>query len=165
MESGSIIFIVVIVLVLVVLIGMGNFNKKKKEKKMLEALLVAAEKNNSRISEFDLWNNSRIGIDKATRKLFFIRTTETEEVAKVVDLPEILKGKAVNTSKAFSYKGSSQAVVERIELVLTNRDKNKPDVILEFYNSRSDNPILRNEILLAEKWAGIVNVLIAGGNK
>jgi hypothetical protein len=48
---------------------------------------------------------------------------------------------------------------------LTNRDKNKPDVILEFYNSSSDNPILRNEILLAEKWAGIVNELIAGGNK
>jgi hypothetical protein len=36
---------------------------------------------------------------------------------------------------------------------------------LEFYNAITDNPILRNEIQLAEKWAGIVNGLVAGGNK
>jgi hypothetical protein len=165
MESGSFIFILVIVLVIVVLIVVSNINKKKKEKQLLSALKVMAGKNNDIISEFDLWNSSRIGIDKTTQRLFFIRNTETEEVSKVVDLPEILRGKVVNISKSINYKGSSQAVVERIELVLTNRDKNKPDVILEFYNSSSDNPILRNEILLAEKWAGIVNGLVAGGNK
>jgi hypothetical protein len=165
MDSGSIIFISVIVLVLITLIVIGKINKKKKEKQLLQALLTVAEKNNSKITEFDLWNNSRIGIDKATRKLFFIRKTETEEVTKVVDLHEILKGKVVNTSKSSNYKGSNQTVVERIELVLTNRDKNKPDVILEFYNAITDNPILRNEIQLAEKWAGIVNGLVAGGNK
>ncbi|MEI6139457.1 MAG: hypothetical protein WCP85_09340 [Mariniphaga sp.] len=161
MDIGSIIFVLVIVLVCVVPIVLFQINQKKKEKRSLLILKSTADINNATISEYDLWYNFLIGIDKTTHKLFFIRKTETEEVAKAIDLAEIIGCKSLNKSRSVSYRGGNQLVVERIELVLSNRDKNKPDIILEFYNSATDNPVMRNEIQLVEKWSGIVNKLLS----
>lgn len=157
MDSGTIIFIAIIVLGCVIPIVLINSSKKKKEKLFLQALFNLAEKSNCKISAHDLWKGTGIGIDKEARKLFFIRKAANDEEAKEIDLSEIQKCRVVNTNRTVKYNESTQTVVDRLELAFSNKDKNIPEVIFEFYNSKYDNPTLHTELQLAGKWLEIVN--------
>ena len=160
MDSGTIIFVAILVLSCVIPLVIVNRNKSKKEKLFFRALTDLAEKSNCRISEYDLWRNTEIGIDKAARKLFYIRNMENEEVKKEINLAEIQKCRVFNSSRTVINNSSNQIVTERLELAFVNRDKNVPDVTLEFYNSTTDSLYLNGEIQLTEKWAGIINSVL-----
>lgn len=160
MESGSVIFLAVLVAVIVIPMLIISSNKKKKEKLFLQALFDLAEKSNCKISEHEIWHNAEIGIDKTARKLFFIRKAGTDVVTSEVDLAEMQRCRFVNTNRSVSNGSSNQTVIERLELVFTNQDRNKVDAILDFYNSEYDSLTLRGEIQLAEKWAEVANSMI-----
>lgn len=160
MNSEIIIFLAIVILCAIPII-IVNSKKKKKEKLFIQVLLDLAEKNNCKLTERDLWNNTQIGIDKDAGKLFFVKKTDAEEVTKVVDLSEIQKCRVINTSRTVNIKDSVQTVLERLELAFVNQDKNKPEIILGFYNSAIDSLSLRNEFQLTEKWSGIVNSTIS----
>ena len=55
----------------------------------------------------------------------------------------------------------SACAFERIDLVFINVDKNKSDIIVEFYNTDTGNLDLYGELQLAEKWCKMANDKIA----
>lgn len=161
MDFGTIIglvFLLIIVLTVVIL----NSNKNKKKKQFIQMLSDLAEKSNCKISEYHLWNNTLIGIDKAAHKLFFIRKNADNAIGNVIDLQGIQKCRVINSSRLVTNKDSNHNVIDKLELALTSPDAKIADTILEFYNTNRDNLFLNGELPLAEKWAATVNKNIAG---
>lgn len=162
MESGTLIAGLIIVISCILLVVIVNRKKKNKEKQFVQTLFDLAEKSNCKISEYDHWNNSLIGIDKDSHKLFFIRKTEENAIINEIDLSGIQKCKVINSSRIVNNKESVQNVIDKLELSFTWRDPKKPEMSLEFYNTNRDNLFLNGELSLIEKWSEIVNKDIAG---
>lgn len=158
----GIIFGLVIMIIIVLAVVIVNSNKKNKKKQFVQTLSDLAEKSNCKISEYDLWNNSLIGIDTAAHKLFFIRKNGENAISNVIDLQGIQKSRVINSNRVVTNKDSNHTVTDKIELALASPDARISDTILEIYNTNRDNLFLNGELPLAEKWAAIVNTNIAG---
>lgn len=161
MNFGAIVGLIFLIALILIIIMVISKNKNSK-KQILQTLFSLAEKSNSKISEHDIWNNSLIGIDKDSHKLFFIREMAGNGISEAIDLSEIQKGRVVHSNRIVTTKESSHTVTDKIALVLTLSDPKKPDLELEFYNTNRDNLFLNGELQLAEKWAEIVNNNISG---
>ena len=164
MDFGTI-FGLVILIIIVLAVVIVNSNKKNKKKQLVQTLSDFAEKNNCKISEYDLWNNTLIGIDTTAHKLFFIRKTAESAISNAIDLHGIQKCRVINTSRVVTNKDSNHTVIDKLELALASPDAKIADTILEFYNTNRDNLFLNGELPLAEKWAVNVNTNIAGINQ
>ena len=165
MDLETTIFVLVLILSIAIPIVILNRKKTQHEKEFVKMFFDLAKKNGCTISEYDIWNNSRvIGIDPQTHKLFFIKrvtgTIETEEI----NLLEIQKCKVINTNRIFISKDSRHKVIDKLEVVFTYSDQKKTDKILEFYNTECDSLIIDKELHLTEKWSEIANKNIAGIN-
>jgi hypothetical protein len=161
MNFGAIIGLIFLIACILIIILVISKNKNSK-KQILQTLFSLAEKNNSKISEHDIWNNTLIGIDKDAHKLFYVRNMGGNGISEAIDLSEIQKGRVVNSNRIVTSKESSNNVTDKIALVLTLNDSKKPDIELEFYNTNRDNLFLNGELQLTEKWAEIVNTNISG---
>ena len=164
LESSFILLIMLLLCAIPILII--NRKKRIKERQFLQTLFDLAEKRGCKITDYDKWDHTAIGIDKVARRLFYIRKTSDLEFAKEVVLSQIHKCRFIDTNRMVYSRGISQKITERLELVLTERDYQKPELTLEFYNSIYDSLALRDEIQLAKKWSEIVNSEIsslAGG--
>lgn len=161
MGTGTIIFVLVVLIGIVLPIVLLNSKKKNKEKQFIKTLFDLAEKNNCKISEHNLWNNTLIGIDKETRKLFFIRKTDNNLTTNEIDLSEIQKCRIVKSNRIVNNKDSENNVVDKLELSFAFRDTKKSETILEFYNTNRDNLTVYRELQLIEKWSELVNATIA----
>jgi len=143
-------------------------SEKKKEAQFLQPLNRLAEKDNSKILQYDIWNNSIIGTDNLINHVYFIKQLFDDATSQSIKLSDILKcrinevGQTVTlASRTKGIKGNVIKTFDKVELVFINRDKNKPDVIAEFYNKQTGNPSLSGEFQMAEKWCKIVNDRIA----
>jgi len=70
MELGTTIVGIVIILICIIPFALMSINNKKKEKKLLRGLSAFAERNSFKISRYELWNNSTIGIDDTSLTIF-----------------------------------------------------------------------------------------------
>jgi len=157
MKSGTIIMVVMVLLIFVVPTIWMYLSRIKSEKQFKKKLCNFAESGNCTISEMDFWKKSVIGIDKNLHKLFYIRTTNSEEYKKEIDLTEIQKCRVLNASRSMNGKNGNYTAIDRLELIFTCRDKNKPEIGLEFYNTIHDSLSLAGEVQLIEKWYRIVD--------
>jgi len=160
MNFGTIFGLVILIIIILVVV-IANNNKKNKKKQFVQTLSDLAEKSNCTISEYDLWNNTLIGIDNAAHKLFFIRKTAEISVNNVIDLQGVQKCRVINSSRVVTNNETNNTVIDKLELALTSPDIKIADTLLEFYNTNRDNLFLNGELPLAEKWAAIVNTNIA----
>ena len=133
----------------------------RKEKQLKNKLFQLAATNSCAISEFDFWKNSAIGLDKDKHRIFYVRDIKSEEYKKEVDLSEIQKCRVINASRSMHNKNGNYTAVDRLELMFTFRDKTKPELGLEFYNTTHDSLSLAGEVQLVEKWSGIVDKELA----
>jgi len=161
MDSITIIAGVIIILIILVFFINTNSNKKKKESQFLQPLFALAEKNNCKISKYDRWNNSIIGIDEDSNLVFNISKINEVETVQQINLADIQKCRIFESSRTVGIEKSSMKVVDKIELAFVKRDKNKPDTIVSFYNSDYDRLTLSGEIQLTDKWCKIANDKIA----
>lgn len=161
MESGTTIIGLILLFIMVLPFILLSKKKSKGGKHFLSILFDLAKKNNSKISEHELWNNVAVGIDRDTHQLYFIRKTATNNIVYNIDLSEIQKCRLVNSNRKVNYKGGSYNVIDRLELAFTYCDKIKPEIILEFYNSEYDSVALNGELQLASKWLKIINTELA----
>lgn len=157
MEMESLIILLIMVLVIIIPVMILNRKKRLKERKLVKALFNLAKNSNSRITDYDNWNDTAIGIDKVSQRIFFVRLTPKNENSKEVELPEMEKCRFINTNRVVNNKETSQKIIEKLELGFTSRDTKKPELILEFYNINYDSLSLRDEINLAGKWSAIAN--------
>lgn len=162
----------IFILFCIILFVITNRNKRKKEKQFLLPLRRLAEKDNCEISQYDIWNNSIIGIDNLTNHVFFIKNIFNDETSLSIKLNEILKcrvnevGQTITlASRTVGIKGNVIKTFDKVELVFINRDKNKPDLVAEFYNKETGNLNLTGELQIAEKWCKIANDRITSISK
>jgi ABC-type glycerol-3-phosphate transport system permease component len=163
MKSGTIIMIGMVLLIFVIPTIWIYLISIKNEKLFKKKLFNFAETSNCKISELDFWKKSVIGIDKTLHRLFYIKTVNSEEYKKEIDLTEIQKCRVLNASRSMNNKDGNYTTVDKLELIFTYRDKTRPELALEFYNAIHDSLSLSGEVQLIEKWSLIVNSEL--GNK
>ena len=161
MDLESSIILLIMILLCVIPIMIINKKKRTKERQFLQTLFDLAAKNSCKISDYDKWDQTAIGIDSMTHKLFFVRKTTETETAKEVILTEMKKCRFIDTNRVVNNGASSQKITEKLELAFTEWDHQNPELILELYNSNYDSLDLRDEIKLACKWSAIANSEIA----
>ncbi|KAA5549561.1 hypothetical protein [Adhaeribacter rhizoryzae] len=164
MDLGTTITGIVVILLCIIPIVLMRINNSKKEKNLLQGLLNLAESKNCQITRHDLWDNSLIGIDDNKNKVFFIRKVKDAETTRQVVLAEIQKCQVIDTSRTVSNKDGNHKVTDQVALALTYHDKSKQATALEFFNVDHDSLMLKGELLLAEKWSGIINGAILAKN-
>lgn len=157
MDLGTTIVGIVIILICIIPFALMSINNRKKEKKLLQGLTEIAESNNCKISRYELWNSSTIGIDDTSLMIFYTRKSKDIETSQQINLAETQKCKLVNSSRTVSNKEGNFKVVEKLELAFSFQDKSKSEVALEFYNADHDSLTLMGELQLVEKWCKIFN--------
>ncbi len=152
----------IIILATISLIVFIQRNSKKREKKFYSVLQSFANDNNSKISSYDRWDKTLIGIDTSEiSKLFFIRTISDKEFKEVINLSEVKKCRLIKTERTVWYNKENVKVIDKIELIFSYIFTNKPDIALEFYNNDYDHLTLSGELQLAQKWLDIVDRTLA----
>ncbi|HMG15788.1 MAG TPA: hypothetical protein VK590_10085, partial [Saprospiraceae bacterium] len=74
--------------------------------------------------------------------------------------------KVLKTTRSVSInEGSPQTVIDKVEIVFDFIDNKKSNIVLEFYNSKTDRLTLAGELLLAEKWSNLINQCIPSNMK
>ncbi len=161
MDLESSIILLIMLLICIIPIMVINKKKKTKERQFLQTLFDMAEKNGSKISDYDKWDQTAIGIDRVAHKIFFVRKTSETETAKEVTLTEMKKCRVIDNNRVVNNGSSIRKITEKLELAFTEWDHQKPELILELYNAKYDSLELRDEIELAKKWTETVNSEIA----
>lgn len=134
-------------------------SRKKREKVFLQSLSEIASKNNSQITQNEIFGSFAIGIDEIKNFVFSYRSVDDNVSEQIIDLGEIQSCKVINTSKTFTNNDASQKVIGRLELSFIPTAKNKPEIRLEFFNT-DVNPQLNGELQSIEKWAKHINELL-----
>ena len=161
MDLGTITAVAVFLFICLILIVIAGRNSRKNEKQFLQAFYDLADKYQCKISQYDRWRNTAIGIDENSGKVFFIRKLGEKEILQYVNLEEILRCRVISTTRNVSSKEGKIKVTDKLELAFTCKDKNSPEIYLEFYNADYESLTLRGELQMAEKWSEIANSRIA----
>ncbi|MDP3444038.1 MAG: hypothetical protein Q8T08_14375 [Ignavibacteria bacterium] len=129
---------------------------KRKVQNLINRISGLAEKNNSKLTDYELLNSLAIGIDNENNHLFFIRSTSNKVVEEVIRLSDFQKCRVVNSGNTMNTKINSIFVTDKLYLAFIGKE-NKQEFDLELYNSDYDGLTLKGELQLAEKWAKIIN--------
>ena len=157
MKLSTIIIVAAIIAISVILYLIVSMRSKNKEKKKLQVLNDYASKHSCTITKSEIYSNISIGMDEKTNFLFFIKSNNDIDVLKQVNLSEITNCKVVNTARTVQFNKSSTTVIEKLNLCFYPVNKNKEQILLEFYNVEIDGSILNGELQLVEKWSDILN--------
>lgn len=158
MDIITILIGIMVVLICVLPLVVMHKNKKKREAAFKEEISRLAAKSNSKVDEHDRWNKTIIGIDSLNRKLFFIRKIEDRDIQYAIDLSGIQTARIINSHR--SVINGNYSVIQKLQLGLVPRDKDKSETLLEFYNADYYSLTIMEELQLVEKWSNIVNANI-----
>ena len=133
-----------------------NRSKKKKVKQLLISLKDLAKEHNSEITQHDIFKYYAIGIDESKNSVSFILKNEDEEQSYYINLSTIKKCEIVKVGSSSVHTNKD---IDKLDLKLNPIDKNKPDIMLEFYNAEISYQ-LSEELQSIEKWNNIINNLL-----
>ncbi|QVY64900.1 hypothetical protein [Polaribacter sp. Q13] len=157
MDLGTIIIGIICIVICALPFVLTNKNKKKKEKELLDLLKDFAKEHNSEITNHEIGEHYAIGIDESKNAISFLQKTKEKNNLQYVDLTTIKSCEISNISKSL---GKNETTLDKLNLKLNAIDKNKPNVILEFYNSDiSFQPV--NEFDVIEKWNKLIGNLLS----
>lgn len=162
MDTTTII-IGIIVIALCTLPFVFMARKQKKEKiMMISTFNEMAQKENCKITSYKLFGDSVIGIDKTAKFAFFFKknSDNDKEIRQAINLRDIKKCRVVKSIRSVGEK-NKVLVVDKVELSLLPKDRNKPEVLFEFFNADNSNSIqLNGELQFASEWEEIINSMI-----
>jgi hypothetical protein len=156
MDFGTAITALIVIVITILPFLLVTLSNKKTKKQILKELITMSNLKNSTVTQFDLWNNSALGIDSKGRTLHYFRKTNGEAVWNHVDLSEVQRCRLLDQSRPVNELVNDLSI-ERLELAFTHFKKEKEDILLEFYNKEYDGIQAQHELLLAKKWSDIVN--------
>jgi L-cysteine desulfidase len=125
--------------------------RKKKEKQLLESIKDLAKQKNCEINHHEICGNYVIGIDEAKNFLFFQLNEKEKEKQQFVNLSTIKSCNVSNINRIIK----NNKIIERLNLEFTLFDKNRSNVVLEFYNVDLSCQ-LNGELQSIEKWNGLI---------
>ena len=149
-----------IVIISLVLLGRRG---KRTNYRLFELLTIAANRENCQISEYEVFGDFVVGMDKQKNYVFFIKILGESDETHSINLAEIKSCKNNIVSRTVSFSGGNNNVIDSLSLNLIPKD-NSPAVELEFYNAEKSTQ-LNGEFQLIEKWQKIINEQIQGKNK
>jgi dipeptide/tripeptide permease len=161
MSSNTIIIGLFLLILCILPVAVIDRNRKKKKKIFQQSLTDLAKKTNCNISEYEILNETAIGIDKENHRLFFIRCTTGHEVQQTINLTEIKKCRMAETGRTVE----SVRVTEKLELAFTPFAPGQQETSLNVYDVDIDNLTLSGEFQFTEKWVQLVNDHLAIINK
>jgi hypothetical protein len=156
MDLGTLIIAAVLVAICIVPFLIMGRNKKKRDKQLLQLLFDTASKENCKITQSEFLNDIAIGLDGINNKLFFLKKIDAIEVEQHVSLLEIKNCGLLNSNRPLDTKMNKGVIIEKIGLTFTPNDKNKTNIVFEFFNSE-ETMLLSGELQLAQKWEKIIN--------
>jgi hypothetical protein len=156
MDTTTILLTLIVLTLCALPIVIAKRSKAKKENELKETISKLAGNSNTRIDQFDRWNNKAVAIDNLTNRLFFI--SGNGNAHRLIDLSAIQQASVIKTH----YNGGGESSgIKKVELYLVPKEKGKPNIELEFYDSDHDSLTIRDELQLAEKWSTIVESAIS----
>lgn len=153
--DNIIIAAIAIAICVIPFILMGR-SRKKKQKRTLQSLINLANQKNCKISKYEICGDFIIGIDETKRFLFFYKKLEDKVVEQFINLAEILSCRVKNTTRTVAYNNENQHVIDKVELGFIPYDKNKNEILLEFFDADT-NMQLSGELQLVEQWFNLTN--------
>lgn len=124
--------IVAIILLIATIHAALRMKKKKETEKLLRNFNEFVSKHHLLLSKKQTLNKSMIGIDRNAFKLIFMDGNKFPPEKLVVDLKEI------SDCRILKIRNKSTGYISKIFLKCSFRNNDKPDVLLPFYNEKTD---------------------------
>lgn len=127
---------------------------------MLDAFKALAREKGIEIREYEFWRDSVIGIDSVKKMVLYQRKNDAENVVKVIRLEDVSRCEQVtiSTSPESAVKGA-QKVIQRLDLKLVFKAKNRPEEFLNFYDA--DKVLqLDDDIARMSTWHSAISKII-----
>ena len=127
--------------------------RRKKKKGLVRSLNALAAEQQTTLGEKEFCGNYVIGMDRDGNFVLFQKLLNKEpQPPQMVDLRGIKACKALNQAS----NGKGDRVIERLGLQFTQKDKEQPEVFMEFYNHEQSYQ-LSGELQSMETWSQRIN--------
>lgn len=131
--------------------------KKMDKIKFLKDFTDMAEKANLKLSKKELLHKYyAIGIDRDSKKLFYLNKQNGHQEGTLIDLSEVEKCRLVTVDKHIKSQNNNNDKTNRLELVLTFSNSRKSEKVIELYKNPEFMPST-DDIALVESWLGVIN--------
>lgn len=161
MDLGTAIVGLIVVLICVIPFVIFSIKRKRKEKRIIQSLNNIASEDGSTISQYEIWNDNIIGIDDNSTCIYAVCKLKEHVQVTAIHLSGIQRCRISKVSRNVFTNGVNATVIEKLELVFENKDNNKPNQTIEFYNVENNKSTLMGELQLIEKWYVKINAKIA----
>lgn len=121
-----------IILIAAVIHWVSQFKHKLERNKLLVNFNEFVEENQLNLENKQTLNKNMIGIDRSQQKLVFLDGHHNPPQKTLIDLREI------SECRLLKIKNKSNGYISRIYLKCIYKDKNIPDLLLPFYNEKTD---------------------------
>lgn len=157
MDTHSTIIILGIIVAIAIPFLIISFIKKRKDTKFLKHFTALAHKEKIIISEREFWNHSyAIARDNSSKKILYANRLKDGASGTIIELAEVEKCRIVVINKSQKNQNGKNPLTDRLELVFTFRNTEKPEQVLEFYENPEFMPNAE-ECSHLEKWYQIIN--------
>lgn len=164
MNTGSIITGIVLLLICALPFVIYNVYNKNKKNKFLQMVTDQASEFGAKPTKMEYWHGTAVGMDENKGMFFLLRKVNDQLIKSAVPLQTMKQVRIIRTEKN-SAVGSSTNGISRIELAFTPKEKDKPDVLIEFYNAEYDSVSFYHEQQLIEKWHAITSNFVDSSNR
>jgi hypothetical protein len=136
--------------------------RDRNKKKFLSLITEFAESQSCKISDYDQWKDSCIGIDGNQHKIFYISKRSGNLVKTEINLKDVAKCKLEGVNMTGNTISNSHLSIDEIVLSFSYSTADKDDTKVEFFRRSTDFTIVNEDIKRAEKWFKISQTGIAG---
>lgn len=157
MDFISIFIVLIVVAMFMMIFLLPSIASKKSQKKMQIELSAIAGKCGASVNISTIMGDSIIGLDEDKNLVFFYKIIDKSESSNVINLNEMKDCKTINEKRTIKSKTESFSKLERLGLQFIAKDKNKSDVVLEFYNA-IDRSQLNFDIKALEQWSDLLGM-------
>jgi hypothetical protein len=158
MDTGPTIIVLGIIALIALPFFINYLYKKNKELKFMKYFMNLADGEKAKFSQKEFWNNRyAIGIDNNSKKIIYANKQKDKTEGIIIDLSEVEKCRIVNINRTIKNQYGKSNISDRLELVFTFYNSDKPEKVLEFYDSKEFMPTT-DDLSIIENWLSIVNL-------
>lgn len=159
MDAISLITAAIVTGLFMLIFLLPAINTKKTQKKMRTKLNEIAVEHSAEVSKSVILGDAIVGLDEKKAIVFYSKQLKDNDISKFVLLSEIKSCKMFSQTKSAKSKNENYNQYEKLGLRFTYHDKNKSDMLLEFYNFE-ENSNLNLDVKVLEQWGSMLNATL-----
>jgi hypothetical protein len=158
MDSKTIITFLLLVVAVIIPFILLHLSHRLKERKIYSELSGLTGLEKVHFQNIDHWRNSyAIATDQNSENIYYLNRKKGQKY--LIEIKEVEGCKAITSARGVKTGDGMNNVVEKMDLVLTFRNKELPDKALEFFDGEVFMTV-DGEAPLLEKWERIINSAI-----